>query len=178
MRSPGHFGMTSPLEVARAIHFKEISLEALAQLSPVVYEQAAVDDAARSILERVADEVAVLAGHGSQAARSGWRGCRRRHRRRPHARCARWMIERIERRVHATAASATVGSPTRARSSGAAILGLDAIAASPGRHRPPPEAELQHAIGDLSQQLWADPTGSEPEYLTMAHSLYTMAISY
>lgn len=149
---PRHFGMTSPLEVARAIHFKEISLEALAQLSPVVYEQAAVDDAARSILERVADEVAVLAGTalrrldlagaGADVVIGG--GLMRD--------APRWMIERIERRVHATAASATVVLAHEGPIVGAAILGLDAIAASPGaiaRAR----AELQHAIGDLSQQL-------------------------
>ena len=58
---PEHFGMRTPFEVARAVHFKEISLEELAQLSPVVYSQAAVDAPAREILERVADEVAALA---------------------------------------------------------------------------------------------------------------------
>ena len=41
---PEHFGMQTPFEVARAVHFKEIPLEGLAQLSPVVYEQAEADE--------------------------------------------------------------------------------------------------------------------------------------
>ncbi|HTW13419.1 MAG TPA: BadF/BadG/BcrA/BcrD ATPase family protein, partial [Solirubrobacteraceae bacterium] len=105
---PHHFGLSTPLEVARAFHFKEISAEALAQLSPVVYEQAAVDAAAAAILERVADEVALLAkaalqrldlcDAGAEVVLGG--GLLRA--------APPWMIERIEEQLRAVSASATV----------------------------------------------------------------------
>ena len=149
---PEHFGLSTPLEVARAFHFKEISLEALAQLSPVVYEHAEVDAAAREILERVADEVAALAraaltrlelrDAGAEVVLGG--GLMRA--------APPWMIERISELLSATSTSATLVVAQEGPIVGAAILGLDALAASPDaivRAR----AELQQAIGELGQQL-------------------------
>ncbi len=105
---PQHFQMGSPRDVARALHYREISLEALAQLSPLVYEQSAVDSAARAILERLADEVAAFAtaaltrldlrAAGADVVLGG--GLMR-----P---APPWMVERIRERVHAISGSATV----------------------------------------------------------------------
>jgi N-acetylglucosamine kinase-like BadF-type ATPase len=149
---PEHFGMSTPYEVARAFHFKEISLEALAQLTPVVYEQAEVDAAARAILERVADEVAALAraaltrlelrDAGAEVVLGG--GLMRA--------APPWMIERISERLSETSASATLVVAQEGPIVGATILGLDAIAAGTDaitRAR----TELQQAIGELGQQL-------------------------
>lgn len=148
---PRHFGMHSPRDVARAVHYKEISLDALAQLCPLVYEQSAVDPAARSILERLADEVSAFAtaaltrlgpecadadvvlGGGLMRPAPGW------------------MLERIRERVHAISGSATIVVAYEGPIVGATMLGLDAIEAGAdavGRAR----AELQDAIEELGRQ--------------------------
>jgi N-acetylglucosamine kinase-like BadF-type ATPase len=148
---PQFFGMSFPRELARALHFKEISVQALAQLSPLVYEQSAVDSAAHSILEHLADEVAAFAiaaltrleleSHGADVVLGG--GLMR-----P---APEWMVERIRARVHAVSDSATVVVAHEGPIVGAAMLGLDEIGAAPEaitRAR----AELQNAIGELGQQ--------------------------
>jgi N-acetylglucosamine kinase-like BadF-type ATPase len=148
---PQHFGMESAREVARAVHYKEISLEALAQLSPLVYEQSAVDPAARSILERLAYEVSAFAtaalkrlgpdAAGADVVLGG--GLMR-----P---APEWMIERIREQVHAVSVSATVVVAHEGPIVGATMLGLDAIGAGPdaiARAR----VELQDAIEELGQQ--------------------------
>jgi N-acetylglucosamine kinase-like BadF-type ATPase len=148
---PEHFGLGSPFEVARAVHFKEISLEELAQLSPVVYGQAAIDATARAIVERVADEVADLAraaltrlelcDAGADVVIGG--GLMRA--------TPPWMLERIERLVAETSPSATLVLAHEGPIVGATILGLDAIGAGSdaiARAR----AELQLAIAELGRQ--------------------------
>jgi N-acetylglucosamine kinase-like BadF-type ATPase len=148
---PEHFGMSTPFDVSRAVHFREISLEELAQLSPVVYAQAEVDDTARGIVERVADEVAALARAaltrldlceaGAEVVVGG--GLMRA--------APPWMLERIERLLKATSASATLVLAHEGPIVGATILGLDAIGAGSdaiSRAR----AELQLAIADLGRQ--------------------------
>ncbi|MDE3129935.1 MAG: ATPase [Acidobacteriota bacterium] len=145
---PEHFGMQTPFEVARAVHFKEISLEELAQLSPVVFQQAEVDSAARAILARVADEVAAFAHAaltrldmreaGAEVVVGG--GLMRA--------APPWMIERIARLVSATSPSARLVVAQEGPIVGAAMLGLDALGAGPqaiGRAR----RELQAAVTDL-----------------------------
>ncbi len=149
---PEHFGMRTPFEVARAFHFKDISLEAIAQLTPVVFEQAEVDATARAILERVANEVAALAqaamtrldlcDAGAEVVLGG--GLMRA--------APPWMLTWIGERIAAASASATLVVAQEGPIVGAAILGLDAIGAGPDaitRAR----TELQQAIGELGQQL-------------------------
>jgi N-acetylglucosamine kinase-like BadF-type ATPase len=148
---PEHFGLSTPFEVARAVHFREISLEELAQLSPVVYGQADVDETARKIVERVADEVAALAraalarldlcDAGADVVIGG--GLMRA--------APPWMLERIEQLVTTTSANATLILAHEGPIVGATILGLDAIGAgadSISRAR----AELQSAIEELGRQ--------------------------
>jgi N-acetylglucosamine kinase-like BadF-type ATPase len=148
---PEHFGMSTPFEVARAVHFREISLEELAQLSPVVYGQAEEDATAHAIVERVADEVAAFARAaltrldiceaGADVVIGG--GLMRA--------APPWMLARIERLVTATSSNATLILAHEGPIVGATILGLDAISAGAeaiGRAR----AELQTAIAELGHQ--------------------------
>jgi hypothetical protein len=143
--------MSTPFDVARAVHFKEISQEELAQLSPVVYGQAEVDATAHAIVERVADEVGAFAraaltrldlcDAGADVVIGG--GLMRA--------APPWMLERIQRLVAATSSSASLILAQEGPIVGATILGLDAIGASAqaiSRAR----AELQLAIAELGQQ--------------------------
>ncbi len=128
---PRYFNMDTPLDVARAVHFKELSFVELAELSRVVYEQAEVDRVSHSIMERLADEISALAcaaltrleicdlecdvvlGGGQVRA------------------APRWMLERVESAVHATAPAAQILITHEGPIIGAALLGLDAVGSGP-----------------------------------------------
>jgi N-acetylglucosamine kinase-like BadF-type ATPase len=58
---PAHFGLDSPLEVARQIHVGEIERRRLVELAPVVLRAAAGDAVAASIRDRLVDEIVALA---------------------------------------------------------------------------------------------------------------------
>jgi N-acetylglucosamine kinase-like BadF-type ATPase len=58
---PAHFGLDTPASVGEAIHRGEIDRFRLVELAPVVLAAAADDAVARSILDRLADEVVALA---------------------------------------------------------------------------------------------------------------------
>jgi N-acetylglucosamine kinase-like BadF-type ATPase len=58
---PAHFGLGSPLEVARQIHVGEISQRRIVELAPVVLRAAAGDAVAAAIRERLVDEIVALA---------------------------------------------------------------------------------------------------------------------
>jgi N-acetylglucosamine kinase-like BadF-type ATPase len=148
---PAHFGMRTPLEVVRAFHFKEISLEEIAQLSPVVYEQSAVDPVARDILMRVSVEVAAFAraglervdliDAGADVVIGG--GLMRA--------APDWMLARIRELVAAVSPSAKVVLAHEGPIVGATILGLDEIGAGPGAVARARE-ELQRAISELAAE--------------------------
>jgi N-acetylglucosamine kinase-like BadF-type ATPase len=148
---PEHFGMQTPFEVARAVHFKEISIEELAKLSPVVYQQSEIDATARAIVARVADEVAALAraaltrldlcAEGADVVIGG--GLMRA--------APPWMLEQIEQLLAVASPSARLVLAHEGPIVGAAILGLDEIGA--GREAVSrARAELQDAVAELSQQ--------------------------
>jgi N-acetylglucosamine kinase-like BadF-type ATPase len=60
---PAHFGLKSPAAVTSAMYRGVIPDERIAELSPVVFATAEADDAvARSIVDRLADEIIVMAG--------------------------------------------------------------------------------------------------------------------
>lgn len=129
---PEHFGMSTPLDVARALHFKEMASESLADLAPIVYAHAETDNAAAEIVARLADEVAAFAiatlrrldllDAGADVVLGG--GLLRA--------APRAMVARIERSVHAAAPSATVIQTAEGPIVGAALLGLDALGADAG----------------------------------------------
>ena len=58
---PAHFGLSTPSELAEAIHHDRIAHKRLGELPPVVFAEAARDDAAAAIVDHLADEVVALA---------------------------------------------------------------------------------------------------------------------
>jgi N-acetylglucosamine kinase-like BadF-type ATPase len=60
---PSHFGLRAPRQVMERLYFRRLAGERLAELAPVVFAEAAAGDAvARSLVDRQADEVVLMAG--------------------------------------------------------------------------------------------------------------------
>jgi N-acetylglucosamine kinase-like BadF-type ATPase len=126
---PAHFGLTTPLELGRAMHEGRIAECRLVELAPLVLERADTDSVAAEIVERLVSEVAALArvalsrlglerepvevilgGGLLQTAADG-------------------LLTAIEQAIAETAPEARV-RPTRTPAIvGAALLGLDAVGA-------------------------------------------------
>ena len=61
-RVPGHFGLRRPREVMEALYFDRLDPDRLAELAPIVFQAARDGDAvARSLVDRQADEIAIMA---------------------------------------------------------------------------------------------------------------------
>jgi N-acetylglucosamine kinase-like BadF-type ATPase len=60
-RVPAHFGLSAPQELAEAIHLGRIPARRVLELAPVVFAEAEADDAAGEIVDRLAAEVVALA---------------------------------------------------------------------------------------------------------------------
>jgi N-acetylglucosamine kinase-like BadF-type ATPase len=58
---PAYFGKRTPSEVAEAIHLGEIPQRRLVELAPVVFAEASADPVAEALVDRLADEVVVMA---------------------------------------------------------------------------------------------------------------------
>ena len=59
---PAHFGLRSPGALTKALYFERLSERRLSELAPLVFEAAAAGDAvARSIVDRLADELVAMA---------------------------------------------------------------------------------------------------------------------
>jgi N-acetylglucosamine kinase-like BadF-type ATPase len=58
---PAHFGLTSPDEVAEAIHLGRISVRRMHELAPIVLAEAGADAVASQIVQRLVDEIAAMA---------------------------------------------------------------------------------------------------------------------
>lgn len=54
---PEHFGLSTPIELARAIHTGSVPGRRLGELAPIVFEAAETDTVARGIVERLAGEI-------------------------------------------------------------------------------------------------------------------------
>ena len=63
---PAHFGLTTPHELALAIHRGSITQRRLTELAPLVFAEAADDPVAAEIVARLADELAAIAGAAVQ----------------------------------------------------------------------------------------------------------------
>jgi N-acetylglucosamine kinase-like BadF-type ATPase len=57
---PAHFGLTSPQQVAEAMHLRKIPQRRVLELAPLVFSAAADDTVAQGIVERLIDEIAAL----------------------------------------------------------------------------------------------------------------------
>jgi N-acetylglucosamine kinase-like BadF-type ATPase len=126
---PAHFGLTTPTELAEAIHHSQIPMARATELAPVVVAEARSDAVAAGIMERLADEVAaltrvalerlgltgepveVLLGGGLVDAADG-----------P-------MVEAVAARLQGVAPAAIVKSTSSPPIVGAALLGLDELGA-------------------------------------------------
>jgi N-acetylglucosamine kinase-like BadF-type ATPase len=58
---PAYFGLTTPTELAEAIHHGQIANRRIGELPPVVFAEAARDPVAADIVQHLADEVVALA---------------------------------------------------------------------------------------------------------------------
>ena len=57
---PTYFGLETPMQLAEAIHHKEIDQRGVIELSPVVFREAEHDAAAAAIVDRLAEEVVTM----------------------------------------------------------------------------------------------------------------------
>lgn len=142
---PAYFGLRSPGALTRALYFERLSDRRLSELAPLVFEAAAAGDAvARSIVDRLADELVamaralirrlrlarldpeiVLAGGVFRTDEPGF-----------HA--------RLEAGIHVTAPRARLVRLTAPPVLGAALLGLDRLAG--GTAEPAVENRLRQEL--------------------------------
>ncbi len=128
---PEHFGLSSPLELARRIHVGTIPQSRLVELAPVVLGAVADDAVAAGIRDRLVDEIVALAratverltltGEDVEIVVGGglMRGAE------PD------LLERIEAGLSAVGPGLGLRRTSLPPIVGAALLGLDAVGASP-----------------------------------------------
>jgi N-acetylglucosamine kinase-like BadF-type ATPase len=147
---PEYFGLSDPLEVARALHLRQIPMARLGELAPVVLAVCDQDFVAAGIVRRLADEVVAFAtasirrleltGADPDVVLGG--GVLR-------ALSPR-VVETIAREIRQLAPNAGVRVAPSEPIVGAALLGLDALAADASatvRAR----AELDAAVASLGE---------------------------
>lgn len=148
LRVPAHFGLSRPIDLTRAIETGIIAQARLGELSPLVFAAATVGDAvARSIVDRLADELAVMAE--AIIRRLGLT------RRRPTVVLAGGVFAandtafegRIRDRVTAVAPGADVRRSEALPVLGAALLGLDRLDRRSAVDRGAAEARLRAELG-------------------------------
>lgn len=147
---PAHFGLASPAALTRALYFGQIAAAELPGLSPVVFRTAADGDGvARTIIDRLADELAGMARALIHRLRLG--------RLDPEIVLAggvfraddRPFLDRLEAGILAAAPKATIQRLAAPPVLGAALIGLDRR--SPTGSTPPNvEARLRTAL-----EAWA-----------------------
>jgi N-acetylglucosamine kinase-like BadF-type ATPase len=131
MTVPAHFGLRRPRQLMEALYSGRLSAERLAELPPLVFEEAAAGDGvARSIVDRQADEVVTMAAAAIRRLRMTKLDV--------HVVLGGGIFrndfppffERIEDGVRRIAPTATVSVLETPPVVGAALLGLDRIGAS------------------------------------------------
>jgi N-acetylglucosamine kinase-like BadF-type ATPase len=152
---PAHFGLASPRAVVRALYAERIEVDRLGELSPVVFAAAEAGDAvARSIIDRLAEELGVMAvalirrlrltrldpdvvlGGGVFRAEDPL------------------FYERLAAAIHAVAPSARIVRLEAPPVLGAALLGLERVG-----HGPLPDA-VAAALGSALRPLLSIPAGT------------------
>jgi N-acetylglucosamine kinase-like BadF-type ATPase len=147
---PAHFGLSDPLEVSLALHRREISPERLGELAPVVLAICDQDPVAAAIVGRLADEAVAFARaamHRLELAAADpdvvlGGGLLRS--------ASPSVVERIDRGVHELAPNARVLVAPSEPIIGAALLGLDALAAD-AMARERARAELDAAVAAVGR---------------------------
>jgi len=128
---PGFFGLRTPRQLMEAVYHEKIEEERLAELAPLVFQEAVAGDAvARGIIDRQADEIVVMATTVIRRLRMrdldvdvvlGGGIFRSRD---------RAFFARIDDGIIAQAPRATIRRVTGPPIVGAALIGLDALGAS------------------------------------------------
>jgi N-acetylglucosamine kinase-like BadF-type ATPase len=124
---PAHFGLRTPAELAEAVHLGSVEVRRVTELAPLVFSLAGEDRVAAQLVDRLAEEVAVMvrvtidrlgleAGEAEVLLGGG-------------------MLQRADIRVIASIQERLPGVELRSASSppivGAAMLGLDELDARP-----------------------------------------------
>ena len=133
-RVPGHFGLSAPQELAEAIHLGRIPARRVLELAPVVFAEAQDDAVAGEIVDRLAAEVVALArvavtrlslaGAPVEVLLGGGL-----------MRAANGRLEgAIAEGLHEVGAQITARVVPELPIVGAALLGLDDLAAAPAAH--------------------------------------------
>ncbi len=124
---PSHFGLTSPAELAEAIHRREIPIRSVLELAPVVFEAAADDPVAAEIVDRLAAEIVTLArvalerlGLTDEPVEVMLGGGMFRSRDRP-------LLDAIERGLRGVGPNLSARVTDSPPIVGAALLGIDAV---------------------------------------------------
>jgi N-acetylglucosamine kinase-like BadF-type ATPase len=147
---PAHYGMSGPLEVARALHLQQLPTARLAELAAVVLAVCDEDSVAAGIVRRLADEVIAFARAGVSRLDLtgedpdvvlGGRLLRT---------VSASVVETIARGVRELAPNARVLVSASEPIVGAALLGLDVLEADASA-RARARAELDAAVGSLRQ---------------------------
>jgi N-acetylglucosamine kinase-like BadF-type ATPase len=145
---PTFFGFARPIDLTRAIEAGTIAHSRLQELSPIVFRAAGNGDAvARKILERQADELAVMAGAIIRRLSLS--------RRRPDVVLAGGIFaagdERFESRIRAGIRAVAPGADVRPSDAlpvlGAALLGLDRLEGLAAGDRRAIEARMRKTLG-------------------------------
>jgi N-acetylglucosamine kinase-like BadF-type ATPase len=145
---PAHFGLRTPTELAEAVHRGRIELRRAAELAPLVLDAAPSDGVAAEILERLADEVVALVRVAMQRLElttepvdvllggglflSG----------------STFLAGAVEERLAGVAPRAVAHVTDSPPIVGAALLGLDELAADEGA-----EARLRKELGDAFARM-------------------------
>jgi N-acetylglucosamine kinase-like BadF-type ATPase len=147
---PAHFGLSEPLEVSRALHLRQMPASRLGALARVVLAVSDQDSVAAGIVGRLADEVIAfaraalgrleLAGADPDVVLGG----------RLLRAVSPSVVETIARGVQEVAPKARVLVSPSEPIVGAALLGLDALAASASASARA-RAELDAAVGTLGE---------------------------
>jgi len=132
---PAHFGMRTARQVMEALYTERLASDRLAELAPIVFAEAAAGDAiATELVERQADEIAIMATAAIRKLRMRdldpdvvLGGGIFRNRWAP-------FFERIAAGVQADAPAAQIVRLTAPPVVGAAMLGLDLLGAGPAAH--------------------------------------------
>jgi N-acetylglucosamine kinase-like BadF-type ATPase len=145
---PAFFGFTRPIDLTRAIEAERLPQSRLRELSPVVFKAAeAGDEVARAILDRLADELVVMAGAIIRRLSMT--------RRQPVVVLAGGVFaahdERFEARIRAGVQAIAQGAEVRRSEAlpvlGAALLGLDRLNGLAARDRRDVESTLRRELG-------------------------------
>jgi N-acetylglucosamine kinase-like BadF-type ATPase len=153
--APQHFGCADPTALARALHAREIAWDRLGELAPLVFEVADADRAAGEIVDRQAEEIVAyvraalqrlgLAGEEVEVILGG--GVLQ-------AGNAR-LLDGIEAGLQEVGPRLVVRVARSRPIVGAALLGLDRIAAEPEAYERA-RAELDRATESLGRDVAGD----------------------